>query len=132
MAVAKIPLCILKWRVDENCALRTCVQVVCEPGQLTKIDRLSLTHLRMPIFFCKSGGLTQWWCYLATCDKITIVTKLCWGDIIIINYGRHFHPVLSPSCVAENPRSGEGFQVFFECRGQRLQLARMCHQNAAS
>ncbi len=35
----------------------------------------------------KEGGLTQWWCYLAICDKITTVTKLCWGDIIIIKYG---------------------------------------------
>ncbi len=43
----------------------------------------------LPIFFCKSGGLTQWWCYLAICDKITVVKKFCWGDIIIIIYGIH-------------------------------------------
>ncbi len=42
----------------------------------------------LPLFFCKSGGLTQWWCYLAICGKITVVTRSCWGgDIIIIKYG---------------------------------------------
>ncbi len=43
----------------------------------------------LSIFFCKNGGLTQRWCYLAICDKITIETKLCWGDIIIVKYGSH-------------------------------------------
>ncbi len=33
--------------VDENCAVRTCVQVFCKLGQLIIIDRLSLIHLRM-------------------------------------------------------------------------------------
>ncbi len=42
------------------------------------------------MFFCKSGGLTQLWCYLAICDKITVVTKSFWGDIIIIKYGIPF------------------------------------------
>ncbi len=32
-------------------------------------------------------------------------------------------PVFSPTCVAEDSRYGEGFQVFHECRGPRLQLA---------
>ncbi len=51
MAVAKITTLhfemALTTRVDENCAQRTCVQVFCELGQQTKIDQLSLTHLRM-------------------------------------------------------------------------------------
>ncbi len=31
--------------------------------------------------------------------------------------------VLSPSCTAEDSRSGKRFQVFLKCRGPRLQLA---------
>ncbi len=41
----------------------------------------------LPTFFCKSGGLRQWWCYLGICDKIAVLPKLFWRDIIIIKYG---------------------------------------------
>ncbi len=36
---------------------------------------------------------------------------------------KDLHSVLSPSCVAETQRSGEGFQVCLDCCDLRLQLA---------
>ncbi len=49
MAVAKITTWRLKMaltsRVDENRALRTCMQMFCEPAD--KIDGLTLIHLRL-------------------------------------------------------------------------------------
>ncbi len=44
------------------------------------------------------------------------------GLRVLCEFTRDVHPVLSPSCVAEDSRSGERFQVFLQCRGPRLQF----------
>ncbi len=53
MAVAKINTKRLKMaltsHVDENWALRTCIQMFCKPAD--KIDRFILIHLRVRVYF---------------------------------------------------------------------------------
>ncbi len=44
------------------------------------------------------------------------------GSTALCELGRVFHPMLSPSCVAEDLRSRERFQPFLECHGPDLQL----------
>ncbi len=45
------------------------------------------------------------------------------GSVVLCELTRHFHPVLSPSCVAEDSRSGHRFQVGLDRGSPCLQLA---------
>ncbi len=45
------------------------------------------------------------------------------GSTVLCELTRSFHPVPSPSCVAEDSRSGEGLQVCLDRRCPRLRLA---------
>ncbi len=45
------------------------------------------------------------------------------SSTVLCEFTRDFHAFLSPPCVAEDSRSREGFQVFLEYCGPRLQLA---------
>ncbi len=54
--------------------------------------------------------------------------KLSWGtpgSTVLCELTRHFHPVLSPSCVTDDSPSGELFQVCFARGCPCLQLASM-------
>ncbi len=42
---------------------------------------------------------------------------------VLCEVTKDFHPVLSPTCVAEDSQSEKGFEVYLERVGPRLQLA---------
>ncbi len=55
--------------------------------------------------------------------KATLSFSKCRDRIVKCELTRHFHPVLSPSCVAEDSRSGGRFQVGLNLGSPCLQLA---------
>ncbi len=53
----------------------------------------------------------------------TSLTEALGGSTVLCELTKGFHPVLSPSCAAEDSRSGEGFQACLDRGYPRLQLA---------
>ncbi len=67
--------------------------------------------------------LYLWWHSAGITNRVDHVTDGSNpGSTGLWGFTRDFHPVLSPSCVAEDSRPRERFQAFLECRGLRLQL----------
>ncbi len=76
---------------------------------------LSYLYLRRHSPGAGSAGITN--CVDHTSDGGTP------GSAVLHQLTRHFHPVLSPSCVAEDSQPGEGFQVGLDRGSPCLQLA---------